>query len=130
MRRTFGLFAVVVLLGMIVLSRSIGNTETTEEPAVYSTSSVTFNFAKHRLEWEMLRTVKPNQLKEQTDTFYIDLDRGVMGHAGQERKISENLWLSIGKLFHALDGFVITHTSPWVGPEDPEKQTTGAKSHI
>ncbi|MBI4458651.1 MAG: hypothetical protein HY648_01165 [Acidobacteria bacterium] len=130
MKRALGMLG-ILLAGMVALSQNVPPTKarTADEPAVYSTSSVKFDFAKNRLEWEMLRAPRPGGTTQgQVESFYIDLERNVMGHDGKETPVNERVWVNLGKLFHGLDNLAIRHTKNWF--EQKQEQKDGEKQVV
>ena len=98
-----------------------------EGSAVYSTSSVKFDFQKGRLEWEMRRIPiegqAPEGQAETTELYYVDLERGFMGHNGIETPVQGYVMKNIIQAFDLLDSLAVEYTKVWYGVEEPEEES-------
>ena len=123
----------VVLIGMLGASWSRQPDEP-EGSAVYSTSSVKFDFLKGRLEWEMRRMPiegqAPEGQAETTELYYVDLERGFMGHNGIETPVQGYVMKNIIQAFDLLDSLAVEYTKVWYGIDETKEESEESKDTV
>jgi hypothetical protein len=114
----------VALVGTLAASWSRQpDTPQTQPPGVYSIASVKLDYITGRLEWEVRRAPTDTE-PESKDLYYVDLSRGLMGHAGVETPLESHVWKGIVEVFGVLETLAVEYTKVWYGTDQPPEQQT------